>query len=75
MGTAYWDWGWAEKARPHLESARTLEGGSNPYPFFFLGQIAEAEGNRAEAARFYRQAIEREDSPKPDFREALDRVD
>ena len=75
IGKAYWDWGWVEKARSHLEAARTLDAERNPYPFFFLGQIAEAEGNLVEAARLYRQAIEREDSPKPDFREALDRVD
>ena len=75
VGKAYWAWGWVPKARTHLETAKTLDGGRNPYPFFFLGQVAEAEGNLVEAARLYRQAIEREDSPKPDFREALDRVD
>ncbi len=73
MGVAYWDWGWVPKARTHLETARTLDGGRNSYPFFFLGQIAEGEGNRAEAARFYREALDREDS-NPGFREALDRV-
>ena len=73
MGVAYWDWGWVPKARTHLETARTLDGGRNPYPFFFLGQIAEADRNRAEAARLYREALDREDS-NPGFREALDRV-
>ena len=74
LGLAYWEWGLAEKARRHLETAKTLDGGKNPYPFFYLGQIEEAEGSRAEAARLYREAIERLDPPNPAFTEALERV-
>ena len=73
LGVAYWEWGWAAKARTHLQAVRTLDGDRNPYPFFFLGQIAEAEGSRAEAALLYREALEREDS-NSGFREALERV-
>ena len=74
LGLAYWEWGLTEKARRHLETAKTLDGGKNPYPFFYLGQIEEAEGGRAEAARLYREAIERQDPPNPVFKEALERV-
>ena len=74
IGVAYWDWGLVEQARRHLETAKTLDGARNPYPFFFLGQIAEAEGRHSEAAGLYREALKREDPPNPGFTEALERV-
>ncbi len=74
IGVAYWDWGLVEEARRHLETARTLDGARNPYPFFYLGQIEEAEGRHSEAAGLYREALKREDPPNPGFTEALKRV-
>jgi Tetratricopeptide repeat len=74
-GQIYWQWGQLESAANCLRRSAELEGGHNPYPFFFLGEVREDQGSLAEAAQYYAKALALDGSrPNPAFREALNRV-
>lgn len=70
-GVEYLHSGWTDKAIIHLERALAVNP-SNPYPYFFLGLAAEANGNTAEARDYYLKAIAKDGvPPNLAFRQAL----
>ena len=70
-GVEYLEWGWPDRALPHLHSALTADP-SNPYPYFFLGRVAEALGDKEQAKRRYNEAITHDSKPgNPAFQNAL----
>ena len=74
-GQIYWEWGQLESGAICLRRSSELDGGRNPYPFFFLGEISEDRGQFSDAREYYTKAVALDGSqPNPAFREALERV-
>ncbi len=74
-GQIYWQWGDIDSALHRLQQSAEADGNKNPYPFFFMGQIREEQGDKAEAARLYEQAVSLDGKrPNPVFTAALARV-
>jgi len=74
-GQIYWQWGQLDAASICLRRSTELDGGHNPYPLFFLGEVSEDAGRLAEARDYYAKAVALDESqPNPAFREALERV-
>ena len=72
-GSEYLTWGTARCLRTISAPCRRGEPGTNAYPFFFLGQAAEAQDNRDAARENYAKAAAL-DPANAMFRDALRRV-
>jgi hypothetical protein len=57
IGATYLEWAWPEAAEPYLRRALEASSGRNPYPYFFLGQAAEAQGDKPRAREMYQRAL------------------
>ena len=75
-GQIYWQWGQLESATICLRRSTELDGGHNPYPLFFLGEVSEDQGRWADARDYYAKSVALDGSPpNPAFHEALERVE
>lgn len=75
VGTVLLAWGDANRAQGYLEQAVRASNGTNPYPFFFLGQCAEQKHDAGAALRYYKKAVGADEEPRnPLFRQAVERL-
>ena len=75
IGTILLTWGDTVGAQRYLEKAVRASNGSNPYPFFFLGQCSERTHDRVTALQYYRKAVAVESEPRnPLFEQAVKRM-
>ena len=74
-GTAFLDWGFYDEAQRYLQNAKFASSATNPYPFFFLGQLAEAQHHPEIVRAYYSKAVELDSTPpNPAFANALARL-
>lgn len=74
LGNIYQSLGNSEMAIKTFEKGINMSNGINPYPYFFIGNVYEANGDYKKANEYYNKAIEVDKDENSIFTDAVKRI-